>query len=68
MNDQLQEYNRLFMGPEHLDMLIHQDAEELHYIYEWRLEQEQKLQCQTGTGMSDADVIKFGRSLKIAGL
>lgn len=56
------------MGPEHLDMLIHQDAEELHYIYEWRLEQEQKLQCQTGTGMSDADVIKFGRSLKIAGL
>jgi len=36
------------MRPEHLDMFIHLDTEELQYLYDWRVELEQKLLRQTG--------------------
>jgi hypothetical protein len=42
-----------------LDALIHLDAEELDYVYEWRLEQEHELIKEKGTGMSDEAVRRF---------
>lgn len=46
-------------GCSQLDALIHIDAEELEYVYEWRLQQEHKLILRTGMGMSDEKLRKF---------
>lgn len=37
----------------------HSDAEDTHYVYDWRLEQEAKMREAKGRGMSDAQVIEF---------
>ncbi|KAI4183335.1 MAG: hypothetical protein L6R41_005447 [Letrouitia leprolyta] len=42
-----------------LDALIHLDAEDPLYVYQWRLEQEKSLRQTRGSGMTDAQVIDF---------
>ncbi|KAI4259298.1 MAG: hypothetical protein LQ352_000838 [Teloschistes flavicans] len=42
-----------------LDALIHLDAEDLQYVYAWRLEQEAMLREEKGSGMTDEEVSKF---------
>jgi D-glycerate 3-kinase len=42
-----------------LDVLVHIDAEDLAYVYDWRLEQEHWLIATKGQGMSDEAVRKF---------
>ncbi|KAI0525741.1 putative Uridine/cytidine kinase [Xylaria bambusicola] len=41
------------------DAFIHIDAENIEYVYDWRLEQEVMLRAQRGTGMSNEQVIRF---------
>lgn len=41
------------------DAFIHIDAENTEYVYDWRLQQEQQLRRQRGTGMTDEQVVKF---------
>ncbi|KAL8695609.1 MAG: hypothetical protein Q9224_003301 [Gallowayella concinna] len=42
-----------------LDALIHLDAEDPLYVYDWRLEQEAQLRRERGSGMTDEEVINF---------
>ena len=56
VNSQLQFYSAL---TELFDAFIHVDAEDTTWVYEWRLEQERQLRDQKGTGMTDAQVVKF---------
>ncbi|CAL8580872.1 hypothetical protein XPA_006588 [Xanthoria parietina] len=42
-----------------LDALIHLDAEDLQFVYEWRLEQEDQLRRERGSGMTNAAVLNF---------
>ncbi|RPA87498.1 putative Uridine/cytidine kinase [Ascobolus immersus RN42] len=56
INERLKGYGEV---TDQLDALIHIDAEQLEYVYEWRLEQEHKLVKDKGTGMSDEAVKKF---------
>jgi D-glycerate 3-kinase len=42
-----------------LDVLVHIDAEDIAYVYDWRLEQERWLVAEKGQGMSDEAVRKF---------
>ncbi|KAL9584570.1 MAG: hypothetical protein Q9212_002033 [Teloschistes hypoglaucus] len=42
-----------------LDALIHLDAEDLQYVYAWRLEQEATLRREKGCGMTDEEVTRF---------
>lgn len=37
----------------------HRDANDLAYVYEWRIEQEHSLLTQKGSGMTDAQVRAF---------
>ena len=62
-NQQLAEYCKGFMNPESFDAVVHLDTENLHHVYEWRLEQENKLREATGQGMSDEEVEVFGNFL-----
>lgn len=65
VNDRLRDYNEAFLGPGHLDLLIHLDAEDLRYVYDWRLEQEQELRQRCLGGMSDEEVVEFGKWLNV---
>ena len=38
---------------------VNSDALQTHFVYDWRLEQEARLRESRGTGMTDAQVIKF---------
>ncbi|KAL8819291.1 MAG: hypothetical protein Q9191_007765 [Dirinaria sp. TL-2023a] len=58
-NQQLAEYCKGFMNPESFDAVVHLDTENLHHVYEWRLQQEHKLREATGHGMSDEEVELF---------
>jgi D-glycerate 3-kinase len=42
-----------------LDALIHIDAQDLQYVYRWRLDQEEDLRKKTGTGMTAEQVKHF---------
>lgn len=56
VNDQLKGYDvvtNLF------DAFIHIDAEDTEYVYDWRLQQEQQLRRERGTGMTDQQVFRF---------
>jgi len=66
VNSQLVGYHERFMGPEHLDFLVHLDTLDLKTVYMWRSEQERKLRESRGTGMTDSQVIEFGKSDKLA--
>ncbi|KAI1491457.1 P-loop containing nucleoside triphosphate hydrolase protein [Biscogniauxia mediterranea] len=42
-----------------LDAFIHVDAEDLSWVYDWRLEQEVALRREKGAGMTDDEVVAF---------
>ncbi|KAI1435646.1 putative Uridine/cytidine kinase [Xylaria sp. CBS 124048] len=41
------------------DAFIHIDAENIEWVYDWRLEQEVMLRAQRGAGMSEEQVMRF---------
>ena len=41
------------------DAFIHVDAEEMEWVFGWRLEYEQELRCTAETDMTDKQVIGF---------
>ncbi|CAN6643464.1 probable ATP-dependent kinase Tda10p [Trichomonascus vanleenenianus] len=56
VNRRLGEYTQIW---DEFDALVHLDAEDIGYVYDWRLEQEHKMIALKGSGMSDAGVRKF---------
>lgn len=56
VNEALRRYDQL---TDQLDALIHLDAEEPMFVYEWRSQSERKLREVKGSGMTDDQVIKF---------
>ncbi len=58
INEELKKYEVLW---DYLDCLIHIDAEDLKYVYEWRLEAEFKLREERGVenAMTDEQVGSF---------
>ncbi|KAJ5942776.1 hypothetical protein N7516_002944 [Penicillium verrucosum] len=56
VNDALKRYDIL---TDKLDALIHIDAENPHFVYEWRQEQERTLRAAKGTGMTEEQVNHF---------
>ena len=42
-----------------LDALVHIDAENIDYVYDWRLQQEHELKMKKGSGMNDDAVRRF---------
>ncbi|KAL8775363.1 MAG: hypothetical protein Q9209_000371 [Squamulea sp. 1 TL-2023] len=56
INEALKGYDAL---TDQLDALIHLDAEDPQYVYEWRLEQEDQLRRERGSGMTNAEVANF---------
>lgn len=59
VNASLQQYCELFMGRRHFDYLVHLDTDDLVNVYEWRMQQERTLRQQKGSGMTDAEVVRF---------
>lgn len=49
------------------DLLIHLDAEDIGFVYEWRIEQERELRSRMGSGMTDAEVVKFVNGCRCCG-
>ncbi|KAJ5389490.1 uncharacterized protein N7496_000558 [Penicillium cataractarum] len=56
VNDALKQYDAL---TDKLDALIHIDAQNLRFVYEWRQEQERTLRAAKGTGMTEEQVNHF---------
>ncbi|KAJ5397763.1 hypothetical protein N7509_005876 [Penicillium cosmopolitanum] len=56
VNESLKRYNAL---TDKLDALIHIDAQNLRFVYEWRQEQERGLRATKGTGMTEDQVNHF---------
>jgi len=56
VNEKLRAYDIM---TDSFDAFIHIDAQETNYVYEWRLEQEQRLREEKGSGMSDEKVREF---------
>ncbi|KKY19788.1 putative uridine cytidine [Phaeomoniella chlamydospora] len=56
INQALKSYNAL---TDQLDALIHIDAADSQYVYQWRLQQEATLRAAKGTGMTDEQVHHF---------
>jgi D-glycerate 3-kinase len=56
VNKQLARYDAI---TDLLDAFIHISAQELEWVYEWRLQQEAGLRRETGQGMTDEQVVKF---------
>lgn len=56
INNALRKYDQL---TDELDALIHLDAEDTLFVYQWRLEQEAALRELKGSGMTDDQVIDF---------
>lgn len=56
INEKLKSYHIM---TEALDTFIHLDAKETRYVYQWRLQQEEVLRREKGTGMTDSEVIGF---------
>ena len=40
-------------------MFRHSDAEDTHYVYDWRQEQETAMRAAKGSGMTEDQVIEF---------
>lgn len=38
---------------------LYSDAQDLHFVYDWRQEQERTLRAAKGTGMTEEQVTKF---------
>ncbi|KAH8703457.1 P-loop containing nucleoside triphosphate hydrolase protein [Talaromyces proteolyticus] len=56
INDALREYDGL---TDQLDTLIHIDAQNTRFVYDWRQEQERTLRAAKGTGMTEEQVNRF---------
>lgn len=56
VNEALRNYDQL---TDQLDALIHLDAEDPMFVYEWRSQSERKLRETAGSGMTDDQVINF---------
>ncbi|KAJ6259624.1 hypothetical protein Dda_5262 [Drechslerella dactyloides] len=56
VNGQLRGYDEL---TDQFDAFVHLDAQELGYVYDWRLEQEHAMIRIKGTGMTDKQVVEF---------
>lgn len=56
INTALVSYNQI---TDQLDALIHIDAQDVQYVYKWRLDQEVDLRKKKGTGMTDEEVKHF---------
>ncbi|KAF3767398.1 P-loop containing nucleoside triphosphate hydrolase protein [Cryphonectria parasitica EP155] len=56
VNDQLRGYDII---TDLFDAFIHIDAEDTEFVYDWRLQQEQQMRMERGTGMTDEQVVKF---------
>lgn len=59
INCNLQTYCDVFMGPQHLDYLVHLDTDDLTNVYRWRMQQEHALRRNQNKRMSDEQVIPF---------
>jgi D-glycerate 3-kinase len=59
VNENLKNYCNAFMGPQHFDLMIHIDTDDLHNVYTWRLQQERQLINEKGMGMTDEEVLAF---------
>jgi len=62
INEALRRYNESFMGPQHLDALVHLDTDDLVNVDAWRLGQEHAMWKERGAGMSDSEVFAFVKS------
>ena len=56
INEALRDYDEI---TSQFNGLVHIDAEDPHYVYEWRLEQEHNLIKAKGSGMTDEEVNNF---------
>jgi len=56
VNDALRQYDAL---TDYFGALVHIDAVDTLFVYEWRLQQERALREAKGTGMNDKQVIEF---------
>ena len=56
VNEALRRYDQL---TDQLDALIHLDAEDPMFVYEWRSQSERKLRETTGSAMTDEQVVDF---------
>lgn len=56
INEALRRYGQL---TRQLDVLIHVDAEDPRFVYNWRIQQETAMRKTKGTGMTDEQVIHF---------
>ncbi|THX31376.1 putative uridine/cytidine kinase [Aureobasidium pullulans] len=56
VNEALRQYDAL---TDYFGALVHIDAMDTLFVYDWRLEQERKLRKEKGTGMKDKQVIEF---------
>lgn len=61
VNEQLEQYCKGFMGPQNFDFFVHLDTDQLANVYVWRTQQEHALLERKGSGMSDEQVVKFGK-------
>ncbi|KAF1849702.1 D-glycerate 3-kinase-like protein [Cucurbitaria berberidis CBS 394.84] len=59
VNDNLKRYCDAFMGPQHFDLFVHIDTDDLRNVYTWRLQQEHKMIETKGSGMSDEKIRAF---------
>ncbi|PYI17394.1 P-loop containing nucleoside triphosphate hydrolase protein [Aspergillus violaceofuscus CBS 115571] len=59
INASLRNYCDMFMGPQHLDFLVHLDTDDLANVYRWRMQQEHALRRVKNQGMTDEEVIAF---------
>lgn len=59
VNDALRAYCDEFMGSDHLDAFIMLQAEQIDFVYEWRLQQEHAQWATKGSGMTDRQVREF---------
>ncbi|KAJ5819900.1 hypothetical protein N7474_005491 [Penicillium riverlandense] len=60
-NHSLRNYCDSFMGPQHLDFLVHLDTNDLVNVYQWRIQQEHALREIKNEGMMDEQVVDFVR-------
>ena len=56
VNESLRRYDQL---TDQLDALIHLDAEDPMFVYEWRSESERNLRKSKGAGMTNEEVVNF---------
>ena len=56
LNEALRQYDQL---TDQLDALIHLDAEDPMFVYEWRAQSERDLRETKGSGMTDEEVVGF---------